>query len=189
MNTGNTVIKGTDFSQSPMSAREYESAVFSNCNYSRCDLSRVLFTDVIFDTCDLSLAKLSETTFQDATFRNCRMLGMHFDHCNRFGLRVVLENCNLGHSSFYGVKHPGGSFTDCRFNDVDFTGCVLSGSHFDRCDFSGAVFDHADLERCDFSTSINYTIDPELNRLKKARFSLFGLPGLLEKYGIETVPV
>ena len=32
---------------------------------------------------------------------------------------------------------------------------------------------------------VNFGIDPELNQLKKAKFSIVGIPGLLNKYGIE----
>jgi len=41
------------------------------------------------------------------------------------------------------------------------------------------------LEKVNFLTSYNYSIDPENNRLKKAKFSMNGLAGLLGKYDIE----
>jgi hypothetical protein len=40
------------------------------------------------------------------------------------------------------------------------------------------------LNGVDFTTATNFSIDPEINRLKKARFSLYGLPGLVEKYEV-----
>ena len=48
-----------------------------------------------------------------------------------------------------------------------------------------ATFDNTILEKVDFKTSFNYAIDPEQNRVKKARFSLVGVAGLLDKYGVE----
>ncbi len=39
-------------------------------------------------------------------------------------------------------------------------------------------------EGVDFRTSFNYSIDPQLNRIKKAKFSLPGIAGLLDKYDI-----
>ena len=56
---------------------------------------------------------------------------------------------------------------------------------FINCDFSGAVFENTILEKADLRTAINYSIDPEINRLKKAKFSMPGLIGLLDKYDIE----
>jgi fluoroquinolone resistance protein len=45
-------------------------------------------------------------------------------------------------------------------------------------------FDELTFENDDFANSINYSIDPEINRLKGARFSLSGVIGLLDKYNI-----
>jgi uncharacterized protein YjbI with pentapeptide repeats len=56
---------------------------------------------------------------------------------------------------------------------------------FDNCDLTGAVFDHTNIEKADFRTSYNYTIDPEINRIKKAKFSILGVSGLLDKYDID----
>ncbi|OQA01530.1 MAG: hypothetical protein BWY70_00347 [Bacteroidetes bacterium ADurb.Bin408] len=41
------------------------------------------------------------------------------------------------------------------------------------------------LEKADLRTAFNYIIDPELNHIKKARFSLRGISGLLAKYNID----
>jgi hypothetical protein len=41
------------------------------------------------------------------------------------------------------------------------------------------------LEKADFRTAFNYSINPETNRIKKAKFSKEGLNGLLDKYDIE----
>ena len=83
---------------------------------------------------------------------------------------------------FNGVKKT--VFKNCQLKEVDFTESDFSDATFDNCDLNGAVFNLSILERADFETSINYTINPESNRIKKAKFSLSGLPGLLNKYGI-----
>ncbi|MBK9760821.1 MAG: pentapeptide repeat-containing protein [Flavobacteriales bacterium] len=62
------------------------------------------------------------------------------------------------------------------------------GGGFERCDLSDAVFEHCDLQRADFSTAHGFTIDPELNRMKGARFMVDGLPGLLARHGIRIEP-
>ncbi len=70
-------------------------------------------------------------------------------------------------------------------HEVDFTETNLSGSVFDNCDFTGAVFGNTNLEKADLRTSINFSIDPENNRLSKAKFSLSEITRLLDKYDIE----
>ena len=68
---------------------------------------------------------------------------------------------------------------------MDFTECDLTQSVFDKCDFTDAKFENSILEKADLRTSYHYSINPEVNRIKKARFSLSGIPGLLDKYDIE----
>jgi hypothetical protein len=41
------------------------------------------------------------------------------------------------------------------------------------------------MEKTDFTSAVNYSIDPEINKLAKAKFSLNGIKGLLEKYNID----
>jgi len=56
---------------------------------------------------------------------------------------------------------------------------------FDRCDLTRAVFHRTNLEKADFTSAVGYSIDPELNHLKKAKFASQGLLGLLEKHELE----
>ena len=41
-----------------------------------------------------------------------------------------------------------------------------------NCDFTRATFENTNIEKADFRTSFNYSMDPEINRIKKAKFSL-----------------
>jgi len=61
----------------------------------------------------------------------------------------------------------------------------LTSSVFDNCNLLQAVFDRTILEKADLRNSYNYSIDPEINRIKKARFSILGISGLLDKYDID----
>jgi uncharacterized protein YjbI with pentapeptide repeats len=55
---------------------------------------------------------------------------------------------------------------------------------FDNCDFNGAVFENTILEKADLRSSFHYSLDPEFNHIKKAKFSAAGIIGLLDKYDI-----
>ena len=69
--------------------------------------------------------------------------------------------------------------------EVDFGRADLKGSNFDNCDLRNAVFDNSNLSKCDFRKAYNYSIDPENNKISKAKFALLGVPGLLTKYDVE----
>ena len=43
----------------------------------------------------------------------------------------------------------------------------------------------ANLEKADFRTAAHYSINPENNKIKKAKFAMPWVLGLLDKYNIE----
>ncbi len=112
------------------------------------------------------------------------MLGLFFDRCNAFGLSFSFDRCILNHSTFYKTKIKKTTFNHTQLQETDFTECDLTESLFDQCDLLRARFDNTVIEKADFRTAYNYSIDPEINRIKKAKFSIHGISGLLEKYNI-----
>ncbi len=179
----------TDFNKDPLSIGSYENCSFIYCDFSGTDLSEIKFIDCLFEGCNLSLVKLSGAAFRNVKFRDCKMLGLRFDTCNTFGLAFGFEKCDLGHSSFYGLKIKKTVFKLLQLNDVDFTTCDLTASSFENCDLVNAKFENTNLEKVDFRTAFNYSIDPGSNKIKQARFSLPGIPGLLDKYDILIDPL
>ncbi len=175
----------TDFTVTPFVKGEYENCAFVNCNLSETDLSACIFIECEFSGCNLSLAKLGKTALRDVKFKECKMLGLRFDQCNDFGLLVSFENCSLNHSSFYKMKLKKIIFRNSQLQEVDFTESDLTGALLDGCDLLRATFENTMLEKADLRTAYNYSIDPEINRIKRARFSLGGVAGLLDKYDIE----
>jgi uncharacterized protein YjbI with pentapeptide repeats len=69
-------------------------------------------------------------------------------------------------------------------HEVDFVDADLSMALFDNCDLQGAIFENSLLEKTDFLTAKNYSINPEINRIRKAKFSIPEVVGLLSKYDI-----
>lgn len=177
-------FEGLDFGKTTLERGEYESCHFTNCDFLAANLSDFTFVDCEFTSCNLSLAKLNKTAFRDVRFKNCKMLGLHFEHCNGFGLAFSFENCTLNDSSFYQTKIKQTVFRNCQLLAVDFTETDISESVFDQCDLQNATFDRTILEKADLRTAFNYHIDPEINRIKKAKFSLPEVVGLLGKYDI-----
>lgn len=173
-----------DFTAEPFEKADYENCSFTNCNFSNLDLSKINFSDCTFTGCNISLAKLGRTAFKDCTFKGCKLLGLHFEDCHEFLFSVSFDNCFLNLSSFYKRKCKKTNFIDCSLHEIDFTEADLTGAIFHNCDLSRAVFSNTILEKADFRTSYNYSIDPGLNRIKKATFSSADISGLLDKYDI-----
>ncbi len=175
----------TDFTQSPLAKGEYESCTFSNCNFSSTGLADINFTECKFTGCNLSMVKLAKTVLRDTSFLDCKLLGVVFDNCNEYLFSLNFENCVLNLSSFYKLNLKKARFKNCSLQEVDFTESDLSNAIFDNCDLTRAIFKSTILERADLRSAHNYSIDPEINSLKKTKFSKEGIIGLLDKYDIE----
>jgi uncharacterized protein YjbI with pentapeptide repeats len=80
---------------------------------------------------------------------------------------------------------PKTIFISSRLKDTDLAEADLSSAVFTDCDLEGAIFENTNLEKADFQTAINFVIDPESNKIKGAKFTAGGLPGLLTKYQLE----
>ncbi len=178
------VFNEKDYSESFLQTGEYENCSFSNCNFSNSDLSEIKFIDCSFHECDLSMVQLHKTAFREVRFNNCKMLGLHFEDSYQLVFSVDFDQCLLNLSSFVGVGLQNITFNQCSLQEVDFAQANLSNAQFSNTDLSNSVFEKTNLEKADFRTAFNFRIDPELNRLKGAKFSLEGVMGLLDKYGI-----
>lgn len=176
--------KGVNWGVETLEMGEYESCVFSGCQFSNVNLSEIVFADCSFEGCDFSLANINGTAFRTVQFKNCKLMGLRFDECNTFGLTLTFENSLLNLSSFFKLSLRKTRFRSCQLKEVDFTQSNLGGAVFEGCDLLGAVFDQTNLEQTDFRSAIHYSIDPNHNKLAKAKFSLPGVLGLLDRFPI-----
>jgi uncharacterized protein YjbI with pentapeptide repeats len=174
-----------DFSEKVLPKGEYEHCKFINCNFSNSDLTGIIFSECEFKGCNMSMAKLVNTAFTDAKFTDCKLLGLHFNNCKEFLFSVYFENCILNFSTFFKRNLKKTKFKNSSIQDVDFSEADLSSAQFENCDLARTSFVNTNIEKADFRSSYNYSIDPEKNKIKKAKFSLQGVVGLLDKYNIE----
>jgi fluoroquinolone resistance protein len=181
------IFENIDFTKNGLPAGEYDGCSFIVCNFADVNLSGIIFTDCSFTGCNLAMAKLGATAFRDTSFKDCKMLGLHFEHCKPINFTVSFDNCTLNLSCFYQHKMKSTVFKNCSLTEVDFTETDLSGAVFDNCNMANAVFENTILEKADFRTAYDYSIEPTQNKIKKAKFSMAGIAGLLRRYDIEIV--
>lgn len=164
---------------------DYESCRFINCILPKSDLSGIRFIECEFENCDFSSSKLYDASFNEVVFKECKLVGLRFEDCNAFFFTIDFLGCNLHLSSFYQMKPKRISFKKCNLKEVDFTEADLKETVFDNCDLDAAIFKNTNLEKTDFRSSYNFLIDPQINNIHHAKFSLQGLPGLLQKYQLD----
>ncbi|KAA3637023.1 MAG: pentapeptide repeat-containing protein [Bacteroidetes bacterium] len=178
-------FEGKDFTHEGLPVAKYENCEFINCNLANVDLSDIHFSECTFRGCDLSNTTLTETAFKTIRFKDCKMLGLSFDNCNDFLFAVDFSNCQMNMCCFYQVNLKGTRFLNCKLSESDFAEADLSESTFEGSDLSDAIFDNTNLEKADFRNARGYSLNPEQNNIKKAKFSINGLPGLLAHFDIE----
>ena len=174
-----------DFTETPFIIDEYENCRFVGCNLFQANLSNVVFRECSFEECDVSMANLNNTTLNDVKFKGCKLVGLQFENCKTFLFSVSCEHCVLKLAVFYQTKLKKTLFRNCNLQEVDFTEADLTESVLDNCDLMRATFNYTILEKADLRTSYLYSIDPVINRLKKARFSRQHIDGLLDRFDIK----
>ncbi len=179
-------LKKIDFTQEKLEEHYYQ-CTFEQCNFAEQIIGRVIFESCTFNECNLSLVKINNASWLNTLFSGCKMTGIDFTGSNRFGLTVEFRNCLLSYALFTEMKLKGTRFTKCNLQNADFMEAELAHASFSECDLCDASFHHTNLEDADFTTARNYSLNPTANRLRKAKFSRYGLEGLLTGLGIQII--
>jgi len=178
------VFEKISFTAQEIRNREFLRCRFKNCDFSGSNFSYNHFSDCEFEACNISLLKLVGTSLCNVIFRDCKLLGVNFSESEDFLFTVQFEGGVLDFATFANKKMPKTRFVNVSLKNVDFTRANLQGALFSNTNLEGAMFTKTVLKEANFLTAFNYTIDPESNPMAKARFSLYGVAGLLGKYGI-----
>lgn len=178
-------FKNIDYSEKSLRNREFIQCKFDVCIFTKSDLRNNSFEDCIFENCNFSMTIIDDAGFRNVTFIGCKIQGVDFTRCSKFMFSFRFENCSLDYCTFYGTKLKKTNFINCSLKEVDFSNTDLSEAIFTNSDFSGAIFSNTLLEKADFRSATNFSIDPEFNKVKKAKFNAFQLEGLLHKYQLD----
>jgi len=180
----NETLEKIDYTTKPQLLEQFELCTFVGCDFTNVDISNSEFTECEFKNCNLSMVTVKNTAFKEVRFNNCKMLGINFSVCSEFLLQWYFEDCQLNHSSFHTINIKNTTFNKCSLTEVDFSETNATGVVFNHCDLLNATFDFTNLEKADLRTAYNYSFNPEVNKIAKAKFSLQGVVGLLDKYNI-----
>jgi len=164
---------------------EFSGCLFRSCDFTGLNLSGSEFVDCQFEFCNLSMVQVQETIFTNAVFRGCKLMGMDFSKVRKFLLSMSFEECNLSYAFFFGLNLKGAKFINCLLEETNFSEATLVEANFSGSNLVGAIFDRTNLERADFTSASGYSINPAINRIRKAKFSLPEVVGLLHSYDIE----
>lgn len=171
--------------KSDFSKRQFFNCVFRHCRFERSNFSSCNFINCQFTRCELYRVDVQHTGFRNAIFDECAIVGVEFSSCNAALLSFAFSGCVLDYSSFARTRIATTRFDNCSLRNVNFNGADLTGSSFANCDLSAARFDKSILDDADLKSAYNFTIDPRLNRIKSASFSIHNITGLLDRFDIQ----
>ncbi len=183
----NKTFSAINYAEKELVGREFDYCNFKQVDFSNCKIQNCIFSDCVLEDCNLSLAQLINTGLSSVKFKNCKLLGVDFIKVRDFSFAVSFDHCILDYASFSRKKLRNTIFKKCRMQEVSFQESDLTGSIFADCDLSRTSFNDTILNEVDFTSAYNFSIDPERNKIKKAKFSVAGLQGLLEKYNLVVV--
>jgi fluoroquinolone resistance protein len=164
-----------NYAEKELAGREFDKCTFQQVDFSNCIIRNSIFSDCVMETCNLTMAQLINTGFSGVKFKNCKMLGIDFNPVRDLSFSVSFDNCILDYASFSRKKLRNTIFKKCRMMEVNFQETDLTGSIFPDCDLTRTLFNNTILNDADFTSAYNFSIDPENNKVKKAKFSASGL--------------
>lgn len=181
----NIEFKDLDLGGQEIKDVDFTGCTFTNCKFFETQLINSSIESTKFNVCDLSLLKIKRCTFSDVYFSESKLMGINWTELGGLTFGAKFKDCIMKDSVFVEMNLRDAKFTNCDLSDADFSDTSLVDSQFDGCDLKGARFNNTDLRGADLSKAINYSINPETNKIKKAKFSFQGALSLLEYLDIE----
>ncbi len=177
----NQILTRQKFDASTFEHGSFQETVFHGCRFNDCT-----FTD-----CDLRLARVPGSSFRNVIFERSNVTGINWADGSwaKSGLlnSIGFRDCDVSYATFIGLDLKKLVMTRCIAKDVDFSDANLTQASCAETDFFESRFVHTNLTEADFTHARNYAIDPSLNILKKAKFSLPEAIALLRGLNIELV--
>ncbi len=165
-------------SKEDVQSRIFEECEFKNCTFIETNFVKCKFLNCQFADCVLSAVKPLNSRFAGVAFRRSKTIGFDWPKAMKVE-KLEFENCQINYSNFRLVKIAKIKILDCEAKEVDFIETDMSGGDFRNTDFERSVFFKTNLTGADFRGARNYKIDARNNVVKKARFSVPEVLGLL----------
>ncbi len=161
----------------------FEQCTFENCSFVTCTFERCRFLTCKLTGCILSAITPTNTRFEDVTFISCKAIGVNWTRAMETR-KLRFKDSQVNYSNFRFTKLPDLSMINCEAKESDFIEADLKGAVMKKTDFQNTRFFHSNLAEADFREAVNYSIDPAQNTLKKTRFSMPEVMGLLDSFDI-----
>lgn len=166
-----------------LNEKEFEDCQFIECSFLNTKFDKCTFINCTFKNCTLSAVDISQSRFVDVTFAHSKALGIDWTKTQDVQ-GLTFHHCQINYSNFQSLKLPKITITHCEAKELELSEADLHESDFSHTNFEGTVFNKTNLTKTNFSYATNYYIDPRLNTIKKAIFTLPDAVNLLHCFGV-----
>ena len=177
-------ITGIDCSNQDVSGIVCRDCTFVDCNFENAKLSKAQLSDCLFKGCNFSNVKLYDAKLSGVDFVDCKLAGVDFTHCNQLLFSINIKHSKAAYCNFLGLEMAGIQLTGSELTECVFEGTNLTRADLSQSNLRGALFERTNLESADLRGALHYQIDPQLCRVRKARFSYPEALSLLKGFGV-----
>jgi len=167
-----TRFESVDFSPLDVAEHTFENCTFSSCHFREMDMRGARFHSCGLENCELVLCKTTHVRLNGVSFKSCKVMGINFATCDKFGFSPAFEDCVLESVAFFGNGMKRGKIVNCRMIDSEIIESDFREADFSDTSFQRVTFQNCMLEKADFRSACGYAIDPATNKLRGARFRL-----------------
>ena len=153
-------------------SKSFEKCTFTDCDFTNSDFSNSLFVDCRFANSNFRATKLSDTKLHNVDFDDCKILGLDFTQISTFIVKIGFRNSQILKCNFSLLELKESDFSDSCINQCDFFRTNAAKSNFSGSDLKGSIFENTDLTKADFTNAQNYSINPLINTIKHAIFTM-----------------
>lgn len=171
-----------DFRGETIEGRTFEDCTFSRVNFNGSSFIRCRFLDCTFDQSDLSNLILMSSDLKNVKFIDCKLVGVNWTAASVL-MHSTWQNSILNYGNFSGLDLRKSMMQNCVAREADFAETNLSEANLKETDFTAARFANTNLTKSDLRQAKNYSIRPDSNKIKKAKFSL--PEAMLLLYGLD----
>ena len=178
-------IEGENLSSINLSEKFFYKCTFRGCNFTQTLLNDTDFDSCAFIDCNFTNSLIKQAKLNDISFSKCKLMGLNFYECSQFSFNLSFSGCSIHICNFTDLKMKGSEFIDCKIIDSSFQETFLEGVSFEGSSFKNTLFHNTNLGRASFCNAHGYNIDPLVNNIRKAKFSIPDVLNLLSGFDIE----
>ena len=162
--------------------RSFDGCTFYKVNFSGTTFIRCRFLDCTFEQSELSNVNLLSSQLKNVKFKECKLVGINWTATTAL-MHTTWQNSILNYGNFSGLDLRKSILQNCVSREADYAETNLSESNLTGTDFTSSRFANTNLTKADLRQAKNYSIRPDSNKIKKAKFSL--PEAMLLLYGLD----